>query len=54
MADEENDVEDPGTDEAVAEEQPADQQLSQEDEMERFADQAGVCIHRAHQLHLGR
>jgi phospholipid/cholesterol/gamma-HCH transport system ATP-binding protein len=41
MADENQEVDNPGADEAVAEEQLADQQVAQEQEMERFADQAG-------------
>ena len=39
--DEKQQVDDAGTDEAVAEEQPEDKQLAQEQEMERFADDAG-------------
>ena len=38
MADERTEPQEPGTEEAVAEEQPADRQLAQEDEFDRFAD----------------
>ena len=43
MADEQRQSEEPGTDEAVAEQQPADEQVTaQEDEYSRFADDAGA------------
>ena len=43
MADEQRESEEPGTDEAVAEQQPADEQVTaQEDEYSRFADEAGA------------
>ena len=43
MADEQRQSEEPGTDEAVAEQQPADEQVTaQEDEYSRFADEAGA------------
>ena len=43
MADEQRQSEEPGTDEAVAEQQPADGQVTaQEDEYSRFADDAGA------------
>ena len=43
MADEQRQSEEPGTDEAMAEQQPADEQVTaQEDEYSRFADEAGA------------
>jgi phospholipid/cholesterol/gamma-HCH transport system ATP-binding protein len=42
MADEPRDQQDPGTEEAIAEEQPADEQVTaQQQEYDRFADEAG-------------